>query len=101
MSKPVSSEHRIASSELREAVAHGPILFRGLENVHKHILRADAGAVAEQLREPPEQRLLLFCGTGVEYGDLDKQEIVAPVDAKIGASLLLVQPLRHGQIQIG
>ena len=26
-------EHRIASSELREAVAEGPILLRGLENV--------------------------------------------------------------------
>src|SRR6516162_11491159 len=50
---------------------------------------------------PPEQRLLLFHGTGVEYGDLDKQEIVAPVDAEIGASLLPVQPLRPGQIQIG
>jgi hypothetical protein len=35
---------------LREAVAHGPILFPGLENVHEHVLRADAGAVAEQLR---------------------------------------------------
>jgi hypothetical protein len=43
---------------LREAVAHGKILFRGLENIHKLVLRADAGAVAEQLREPPEQRLL-------------------------------------------
>src|SRR6516164_1645929 len=101
MSKPVWNEHRLASGESREAVAHRPILFRGLENVHEHVLRAEAGAVAEQLREPPEQRLLLFYGTGAEYGDLDKQEIVAPVDAEIGASLLPVQPLRPGQIQIG
>ena len=52
----------IGSSELREAVADGPILFRGLENVHEHVLRADAGAFAEQLRDPPEQRFLLFQG---------------------------------------
>jgi hypothetical protein len=27
-----------SSSELREAVADRPILFRGLENVHEHVL---------------------------------------------------------------
>src|SRR5690242_18319946 len=37
-------DHRIASSELREAAAEGPIFFRGLENVHEHVLRPDAGA---------------------------------------------------------
>jgi hypothetical protein len=30
----------IGSSELREAVADGPVLFRGIENGHEHILRA-------------------------------------------------------------
>jgi len=40
-------EHRIASGELREAVADGPILFRGVEKVHEHVLRPDAGAFAE------------------------------------------------------
>jgi hypothetical protein len=47
---------------LREAVADGPILFRGIENVHEHVLWANAGSFAEQLRDPPEQRFLLFHG---------------------------------------
>ena len=58
---------RTASSKLREAVADGPILLRGVENVHEHVLRPDAGAFAEQLRGPPEQRFLLFHGAGVEH----------------------------------
>ena len=65
-----------------EAVADGPILFRGLDKVHEHVLRADAGAFTEQFRDPPEQRFLLFHGAGVEHGDLDEHEIVAPGDAK-------------------
>ena len=40
-------------------MAEGPILFRGIENVDEHVLRPDAGAFAEQLRDPPEQRLVL------------------------------------------
>jgi hypothetical protein len=72
-----------ASSELREAVAEGPILFRGLEHVHEHVLWPDAGAFPKQLREPPEQRFLLFHGAGVEHGDLNIHQIVAPGDAKI------------------
>src|SRR5262249_45147700 len=75
-------EHRIASSKLREAVADGPILFRGLQNVHEHILRPDAGAFAEQLRGSAEQRLFLLHGAGAEHGDLDEHEIVAAGDAK-------------------
>jgi len=55
---------------LREAVAEGPILFRGLENIYERVLRPDAGAFAEQLGNPPEQTLLLFRGAGVEHGDL-------------------------------
>ena len=42
---------------------------------------ADAGAFAEQFRDPPEQHFLLFHGAGVEHGDLNKYEIVAPGDA--------------------
>jgi len=48
------ASYRIASGELREAVAEGPILFRRLEKVHEHVLRADAGVFAEQLHNPPE-----------------------------------------------
>ena len=62
-------ERRIASSKLR-AVSDGPILFRGVENVHEHVLRPDPGVLAEQFRDPPEQRSLLFQGAGVEHGDL-------------------------------
>src|SRR6266516_4952336 len=54
----------IGSSELGEAVADGPILFCGIENGHEHVLRADAGSFAEQLRDPPEQRFLLFHSAG-------------------------------------
>src|SRR5882757_4366418 len=79
----IGAAGRPGSSELREAVAEGPILFRGLENVHEHVLWADAGAFAEQFRDPPEQRFLLFQGAGVEHGDLNEYEIVAPGDAKI------------------
>ena len=55
------SEACFASSKLREAVADGPVLFGGIENVHEHVLRADARAFAEQFRDAPEQRL--FCST--------------------------------------
>lgn len=48
------AEEAFVSSELRDAVAEGPILFRGLENVHEHVLRPDAGAFAEQFHGPPE-----------------------------------------------
>jgi coproporphyrinogen III oxidase len=65
---------------LREAVAEGPILFRDLYKAHEHVLRPDAGAFAEQLRDPPKQRFLLFHGAGVVRGDLDQHEIVAPGD---------------------
>jgi hypothetical protein len=44
---------------LREAVADRPVLFRGLKNIHEHVLRPDARVFAEQLRGPPEQRFLL------------------------------------------
>ncbi len=37
-------------------MADGPILFRGIENGHEHVLWADAGALAEQVRDPSEQR---------------------------------------------
>src|ERR1700733_12158259 len=63
-------------------MADGPILLRGLEHVHEHVLRPGAGAFAEQLRDPPEQRFLLFRGAGVEHRDLDEHEIVAPDDAE-------------------
>jgi hypothetical protein len=66
---------------LCEAVADGPILFRGLENEHEHVLRANARAFAEQLCHAPEQRLFLFHGAGVEHGDLDVHDISAPGDA--------------------
>jgi hypothetical protein len=36
---------------LREAVADGPVLFRGVENVHEHVLGPDAGILAEQFRD--------------------------------------------------
>ena len=74
-------EHRIASSVLRDAVAEVPILFRGVIDVHKHVLRPNAGAFAEQLHDPPAQRFLLFQGAGIEHGDLDVHEIGAPGDA--------------------
>jgi hypothetical protein len=44
----------IGSSELREAVADGPILLRGIENGYEHILRADAGPFAEEFCDSPE-----------------------------------------------
>jgi hypothetical protein len=50
-------------------------------NGHEHVLRADAGSFAEQLRDPPEQRFLLFHGAGAEHGDLDVHDIGAPGDA--------------------
>src|SRR6476660_4055475 len=78
------SSYRIASSKLREAVADGPILCRGVDNVHENVLRPDAGTFAEQFCDPPKQRFLLFHGAGVEHGDLDEHEIVAPGDAKGG-----------------
>jgi hypothetical protein len=81
-SKSVSS-CRITSSELREAMTDGPILLRGLENEHEHVLRANAGAFAEQLRHAPEQRLFLFHGAGFEHGDLDVHDISAPSDAVV------------------
>jgi hypothetical protein len=87
----------IGSSELREAVADGPILFRGIENGYEHVLRADAGAFAEQLRDPAEQRFLLFHGAGVEHGDLDVHDIGAPGDA-VGIAIAEVRSvmLRDG-----
>ena len=75
-------ERRVASSKLRETVADGPVLFRGGENGHEPVLPPDAGIFAEQLRDPPEQRFFLFRGAGVEHGDLDIHEIIAPGDAK-------------------
>src|SRR5215467_14903131 len=71
----------VTSSKLRESVADGPILFRGFENVHEHVVRPDAGAFGKQLRDPPEQRLLLFRGAVVEHCDLDVHDIGAPGDA--------------------
>ena len=68
-------------AKLGEAVADGPILFRGIENGHEHVLGAEAGSFAEQLRDPPEQRFLLFQGAGVEHGDLDVHDVGAPCDA--------------------
>src|SRR3954452_18840311 len=68
---------RMASRELREAVAYGPILLRGIVNHHEQVLRADAAALAEQLRNPPYQ-LFVLCGSArVEHGTLDILEIVA------------------------
>src|SRR5262249_49699979 len=78
-------EYRIASNELREAKADRPILFRGVQNVHEYVLWPDAGTSAEQVRDPPEQRLFLFRGAGAEHGDLDKHKIVTASDAKSGA----------------
>src|SRR5205085_12680538 len=57
-----------------------------------HVLRADAGVLAEQLGDPPEQRLLLFHGAGVEYGDLDVHDIGAPDDA-VGITVAEVRRL--------
>ena len=87
-----------ASRELCEAVTDRPILFRGLENVHEHVLRPDAGAFAEQLRGPPEQRFLLFEGTGVEHGDPDEHEIIAPCYSKTGRAVAEIRSvmLRDG-----
>jgi hypothetical protein len=39
------------------------------------------GSFAEQLRDPPEQRFLLFQGADVEHGDLDVHDVGAPCDA--------------------
>jgi hypothetical protein len=80
-------EDRIASNELRDAIAEGPILFRGLKNVYEHILRPDAGAFAKQLYSSPEQRFLLFRGASVEHRDLDIHEIIAAGDVKIGRAV--------------
>jgi hypothetical protein len=90
-------EHRSASSELGEAVADGPILFRGIENGHEHVLGAEAGSFAEQLRDPPEQRFLLLQGAGVEHGDLDIHDVGAPGDA-VGIAIAEVRSvmLRDG-----
>jgi hypothetical protein len=91
-------QHCVASSVLREAVAERPILFRDLDKVHEHVLRPDAGAFLEQLRDPPEQSFFLFQGAGVVRGDLDQHEIVAPVDAKIRRAVTKVRSvmLRDG-----
>lgn len=78
-------------------MANGPVLLRGFENDHKDVLRADAGAFAKQLRDPPEQCFLLFKSTGVEHGDLDIYDIGAPRDA-IGITVAEVRSvmLRNG-----
>jgi len=78
---------------LREAVADGPILFRGIENAHEHVLWANAGSFAEQLRDPPEQRFLLFRGAGAEHGDLDVHDISASCDA-VGIAIAEVRCVR-------
>jgi len=83
----------MASSELREAVADGPILFRGFENIYKHVLRADARAFAKKFRDPPEQRFLLFHGAGVEHSDLDVHDIGASGDA-VGIAIAEVRCVR-------
>jgi hypothetical protein len=41
---------------LGEVAAKRPVLFRGLEKVYKHLLREDAGAFVEQLRDTPACR---------------------------------------------
>src|ERR1043166_5996540 len=71
----------LLSGELRESVADGPILFRSVENDHENVLRANARIFAEQFRDAPEQRLLLFSGAGVEHGDLDVHDISTSGDA--------------------
>jgi hypothetical protein len=86
----------IASSELREAVADRPVLFRGLKNVHEHVLRPDAGIFAEQLRGAPEQRFLLSGGAGVEHGDLDVHDIFAPADSIAGRAVAEVRSVMLG-----
>ena len=80
-----------ASSVLRDAVAKGPILFRDFDKVHEDVLRPDARTFAEQLRDSPEQCLLLFHGSGVVRGDLDEYEIVTAGDAKIGRAVAEVR----------
>jgi hypothetical protein len=75
---------------LRETVADGPVLLCGLENVHEHVLGPDAGVFAKQLRDPPEQRFLLFRGAGVEHNDLDVDGIRAAGDA-IGIAIAKVR----------
>jgi hypothetical protein len=64
-------------------VAEGPILLRDFNKIHEHVLRPDAGAFPEQLRDSPKQRSLLFYTAGVAHGELDQHEIVAPGDAEI------------------
>jgi hypothetical protein len=45
---------------LRAAVPERPILLRDLDEAHEHVFRPDAGLLAEQRRDAPEQRLLLL-----------------------------------------
>jgi len=59
----------------------GPILFRGIENGHEHVLRPDAGSFTKMFHDPSEQRFLLFNGAGAEHDDLDVHDIGAPGDA--------------------
>lgn len=72
----------IPSRELRKTMTDGPVLFRGFNNVHEHVLRTQARVFAQQLGCALEERLLLFERARVEHGDLDVSEIIAPRDAE-------------------
>lgn len=61
----------LSSRKLREAMTDRPILFRGFDNIHEHVLRTDAGVFAQQLGGALEERFLLFEGARVDHGDLN------------------------------
>src|SRR3954447_629064 len=87
----------MASGKLRDAVADGPILLRGVRDGHEHVLRPYARAFTKQLRNASEQRFLLFRRAGVEYGDSDEHEIVTPLNSeRIAVAEVRSDVLRDG-----
>ncbi len=49
---------------------------------NKHILGPDTGTLPQKLGEAFEHRLFLLGGAGVEDGDLDIDQVIAPLDIK-------------------
>src|SRR3712207_908208 len=68
---------------LRDAVTEGPVFLFDFNQVDEYILRAEARVFAQPLDDPLEECLLLLNRPRVADGQLDDDEIVASLDAKI------------------
>ncbi|CAH1652599.1 hypothetical protein CHELA40_10675 [Chelatococcus asaccharovorans] len=73
----------LASSVLRNAIAERPILFGHFNKIDEHVLWSNARVLTQQLHNPPEQQLLLLYGPGIVRGDLDVNQVIAPIDCEI------------------